>query len=122
MFITTILVVYNKYYDLVSLLKKEVGFIAALDKACATFINRNGVTKMGADAKKCPELLANYAHLLLKKSKMNLEEDELEKNLEDIKKIFVYIEDKDVFEKYYKTRLAERLVRNECCFLNEFSI
>lgn len=112
MYIDAILTVYNKYNNMVTYhFNNEKGFKAALDKACGTFINKNTVTKMGSDSKKCPELLANYCHLLLRKSKKNLQEDELEYALEQSVVVFRYIDEKDVFEKYYKIRLAERLVR-----------
>lgn len=94
----------------------ESGFLSALDKACTVFINKNAVTKNGSDAKKCPELLANYSHMLLKNTKINVEEQ----TLEQIITIFKYVDDKDVFEKYYKMRLAERLVRQIFCVFRFF--
>lgn len=40
-----------------------------------------------------------------------MEDTELEAALDDIMIIFKYIEDKDVFEGFYKRRMADRLVR-----------
>lgn len=85
----------------------EKGFRAAINRACDTFVNENGVTKMG---KHCPEILANCCHMVLSKSVKNLEESELEQALEQMMFVFRRIKDKDLFEKYYTVRLAKRLV------------
>lgn len=115
MYIETILSVHKKYFALVKdQFKNEIGFVAALDKACSKFINKNAVITKTGNASKSPELLAAYCHLLLKKSNKNLEEAELEEALNQMLTVFRYIEDKDVFEVFYKKRLAERLVWNNC--------
>lgn len=64
----------------------------------------------GNSSKKSPELLAAYCHKILKKSNKNLEEAELEETLNKMLIVFKYISDKDVFEVYYKKRLADRLI------------
>lgn len=111
MYIETILSVHKKYHSLVKdQFKSEIGFVAALDKASSKFINKNAVIDKSNDPNKSPELLAAYCHILLKKSNKNLEEAELEEALNDMLTVFRYIEDKDVFEVFYKKRLAERLV------------
>lgn len=113
MFIDTILFVYNKYHKMVcEQFHMEVGFLAALDKACATFINRNAITVKTGNANKSAEFLAACCHSLLKKSNKSMEETELDETLIQMMVVFRYIEDKDVFEGFYKKRLAERLVRN----------
>lgn len=91
--------------------KNDVGFAAALDKACAVFINKNAVTERSGNANKSAEALAAYCHLLLKKSNKSMQDVELDVILNQIIVVFRYIEDKDVFEGFYKKRLAERLVR-----------
>ena len=88
-------------------------------KACGKFINNNAVTRLAAQSSKSPELLAKYCDLLLKKSSKNPEEAELEdthNQVPDILKntlmvVFKYIEDKDVFQKFYSRMLAKRLVQ-----------
>ena len=69
---------------------------------------------------KSPELLAAYCHMLLKKSNKNLEEAELEEALNQMLTVFRYIEDKDVFEVFYKKKLAERLVLNSFIYAIAF--
>lgn len=86
----------------------EAGFLAALDKACRDFANRNKAT--GASTSKSPELLAKHADALLKKSNKATAENSLEEALADVMVVFKYIEDKDVFQKFYSKMLAKRLV------------
>ncbi|CAK9304365.1 unnamed protein product [Gordionus sp. m RMFG-2023] len=109
-YVNIILEVHNKYNSLViSAFNNDSGFVAALDKACGTFINKNAVTSM-SNSSKSPELLAKYCDLQLKKSSKNPEESELEEILNQIMIVFKYIEDKDVFQNYYGRMLAKRLI------------
>ncbi|VDN02502.1 unnamed protein product [Thelazia callipaeda] len=110
-YVSTILEVHKRYHGLVTCsFKNEPGFVQALDKACTSFINRNSITRKANNTSKSPELLARYCDLLLKKSAKNPEESELEELLNQIMIVFKYIEDKDVFQKFYTKMLAKRLV------------
>ncbi|XP_028899456.1 cullin homolog 1 isoform X3 [Zeugodacus cucurbitae] len=110
LYVQTILEVHKKYHGLVVMaFNNDNGFVAALDKACEKFINLNEVTHVNS-ANKSPELLAKYCDLLLKKSSKNPEDKELEDNLNQVMVVFKYIEDKDVFQKFYSKMLAKRLV------------
>ncbi|KAK3745362.1 hypothetical protein RRG08_064686 [Elysia crispata] len=110
-YVQTILDVHKKYHALVlTAFANDAGFVAALDKACGHFINTNNVTKQANNSSKSPELLARYCDLLLKKSSKNPEEAELEDTLNQVMVVFKYIEDKDVFQKFYSKMLAKRLV------------
>lgn len=118
-YVQTLLEVHKKYNSLVLVaFQNDAGFVAALDKACKQFINTNAVTgdaaaasgSSGRGSSKSPELLAKYCDLLLKKSSKNPEDAELEETLNQVMIVFKYIEDKDVFQKYYSTMLAKRLV------------
>ncbi|XP_046357436.1 cullin-1-like [Haliotis cracherodii] len=112
-YVQTILDVHKKYHALVmTAFHNDAGFVAALDKACGRFINNNSVTKMASSSSKSPELLARYCDLLLKKSSKNPEEAELEDTLNQVMVVFKYIEDKDVFQKFYSKMLAKRLVQH----------
>lgn len=112
-YVSTILEVHKKYNALVLVaFNNESGFVAALDKACGRFINTNAVTKAANSSSKSPELLAKYCDLLLKKSSKNPEEAELEDTLNQVMVVFKYIEDKDVFQKFYSKMLAKRLVQH----------
>lgn len=96
--------------------------------------------RIANNTQKSPELLARYCDLLLKKSNKNLEDQELEETLNKVvsfgkittvaagsfafgsfenllKKcfqmiVFKYLEDKDVFQKFYSKMLANRLVQH----------
>lgn len=112
-YVQTILDVHKKYHALVmTAFSNDPGFVAALDKACGRFINSNAVTKLANTSSKSPELLARYCDLLLKKSSKNPEEAELEDTLNQVMIAFKYIEDKDVFQKFYSKMLAKRLVHH----------
>lgn len=111
-YVNTILDVHGKYNALVTCaFQSDSGFVAALDKACGRFINCNGVTKQANSSSKSPELLARYCDLLLKKSSKNPEESEVEDTLNQLMVVFKYIEDKDVFQKFYSKMLGKRLVQ-----------
>ncbi|TIB37625.1 hypothetical protein E3P86_02110 [Wallemia ichthyophaga] len=88
--------------------KAESGFSAALDKACREVVNRNAAT--GTSTTKSPELIAKHSDSLLKKGNKQTEEAELEDALNQVMTLFKYIEDKDVFQKFYTKMLAKRLV------------
>ncbi|ESO94254.1 hypothetical protein LOTGIDRAFT_215748 [Lottia gigantea] len=112
-YVQTVLDVHKKYHALVmTAFNNDSGFVAALDKACGRFINNNSVTKLAQASSKSPELLARYCDLLLKKSSKNPEEAELEDTLNQVMIMFKYIEDKDVFQKFYSKMLGKRLVQH----------
>merc|ERR1712038_2002480 len=112
-YVSTILEVHRKYNALVlTAFNNDSGFVASLDKACGKFINNNAVTKHASQSSKSPELLAKYISLLLQKSSKNPEEAELEDTLNQVMVVFKYIEDKDVFQKFYSKMLAKRLVQH----------
>merc|ERR1712038_1960247 len=112
-YVSTILEVHRKYNALVlTAFNNDSGFVASLDKACGKFINNNAVTKHASQSSKSPELLAKYCDLLLQKSSKNPEEAELEDTLNQVMVVFKYIEDKDVFQKFYSKMLAKRLVQH----------
>ncbi|KAF8550830.1 Cullin-domain-containing protein [Imleria badia] len=86
----------------------EAGFVASLDKACREFVNRNAAT--GTSTTKSPELLAKHADMLLRKNNKMAEEEDLEGALNRVMILFKYIEDKDVFQTFYTTKLSKRLI------------
>ena len=67
---------------------------------------------MASQSSKSLELLAKYISVLLQKSSNNPEEAELEDTLNQCMIVFKYIEDKDVFQKFYSKMLAKRLVNH----------
>merc|ERR1712158_196982 len=113
LYVSTILDVHKKYNTLVlTAFANDSGFVASLDKACGKFINNNSVTKKSSTATQSPELLAKYCDHLLKRNVKNPEEAELEDTLNQVMVVFKYIEDKDVFQKFYSKMLAKRLVQH----------
>ncbi|CAG0888434.1 unnamed protein product, partial [Cyprideis torosa] len=113
LYVRTILGVHRKYNALVlTAFRNEAGFVGALDRACTKFINENAVTKAVGSSSKSPELLARYCDALLRKSSKNPEEAELEETLNQVMIVFKYVEDKDVFQRFYAKMLAKRLVQH----------
>jgi cullin 1 len=110
-YVDSLLEVHTQYQGLVKrAFNDEPEFTRSLDNACREFVNRNEVCKSGSN--KSPELLAKYTDVLLRKSSTSIEEGELEATLGQIMTVFKYIEDKDVFQKFYSRMLARRLVHS----------
>ncbi|KAF2221027.1 Cullin [Elsinoe ampelina] len=108
-FVEALLEVHTKYSELVNTaFNGESEFVRSLDNACRKYVNSNAVCKTASS--RSSELLSKHADTLLKRSSKSTEEDDMEKQLNDIMTIFKYIEDKDVFHKFYSKTLAKRLV------------
>ncbi|KAK6495673.1 hypothetical protein TWF481_002721 [Arthrobotrys musiformis] len=109
-YINTLLRIHNKYSNLVRVAcNQDPEFVRSLDKACREFVNRNKVCK--AASSNSAEFLAKYADSLLKDNANIADEADLEGKLDCAMTIFKYIEDKDVFQKFYSEMLAKRLIR-----------
>ncbi|XP_008553140.1 cullin-5 isoform X1 [Microplitis demolitor] len=69
--------------------------------------NNNGLPES-----KCPELLANYCDMLLRKTphSKKLTSDEIESKLRDVLLVLKYVQNKDVFMRYHKAHLTRRLI------------
>lgn len=110
-YVDSLLEIHTQYQGLVKrAFNDEPEFTRSLDNACREFVNRNEVCKSGSN--KSPELLAKYTDVLLRKSSTSIEEADLERTLTQIMTVFKYIEDKDVFQKFYSRMLARRLVHS----------
>ncbi|KAF8553581.1 Cullin-domain-containing protein [Imleria badia] len=104
--------------------KLEAGFVAGLHTACRQFVNRNVAT--GMSTTKSPELLAEYTDMLLRKNNKMAEEEDLESAFNGVIILFKYIEDKDVFQTFYATKLSKRLIHgvsasdeSEACMISK---
>ncbi|KAK0162294.1 hypothetical protein PV327_008643 [Microctonus hyperodae] len=66
----------------------------------------------GQPESKCPELLANYCDMLLRKTPLSkkLTSDEIESKLRDVLLVLKYVQNKDVFMRYHKAHLTRRLI------------
>eukprot|EP00298_Acanthocystis_sp_HF-20_P027197 c5211_g1_i1.p1 GENE.c5211_g1_i1~~c5211_g1_i1.p1 ORF type:complete len:741 (+),score=221.74 c5211_g1_i1:107-2329(+) len=84
-------------------------FNKAMKEAFESFIN----SEMGPTGSKimCAELLSSYCDTLLKSTGEKMSDDNLEKALEDIVKLFNYLSDKDLFSEFYRKQLARRLLQ-----------
>ncbi|KAL2415597.1 Cullin-1 [Exophiala dermatitidis] len=110
-YVDALLEIHGKYQQLVNVaFNGESEFVRSLDNACQDFVNHNKVCK--SNSTRSPELLAKYADQLLKKGAKAADESELEELLVQIMVVFKYIEDKDVFQKFYSRMLAKRLVHS----------
>ncbi|KAL7420574.1 ubiquitin ligase (cullin) of SCF [Cryptotrichosporon argae] len=108
-YIEALLSTHAKFSDVVNKpFRGELGFNASLDKACREFCNSNAACQKPTQS---PALLANYCDQLLKKSNRDLDPEALESALDRALVIFQFIDDKDVFQKFYVKNLAQRLVR-----------
>jgi cullin 1 len=108
-YIDALLEVHTQYSALVqTAFTGESEFVRSLDNACREYVNRNKVCAKSSN--RSPELLAKHADNVLKRSTKANEEDDMELMLNQVMTIFKYIEDKDVFQKFYSKTLAKRLV------------
>ncbi|CAH8620215.1 unnamed protein product [Dicrocoelium dendriticum] len=85
-----------------------------MDKAFNKAVNeRGGATTSSKPFTPRPsELLSRYMDSLLRKYSKLLSESDLESKIASSIDIFKYIEDKDVFQKYYQRMLCKRLISN----------
>ncbi|XP_076183973.1 cullin 2 [Ptiloglossa arizonensis] len=107
-FVEGMLNVHQKYSELIKdVFTADLAFMAALDKACSAVVNHRLVPRQPARA---PELLAKYCDSLLRKSAKATSEVEVEEKLSRCIIVFKYVDDKDVFQKFYSRMLAKRLI------------
>ncbi|KAL7647190.1 UNVERIFIED_CONTAM: hypothetical protein RMT77_002448 [Armadillidium vulgare] len=110
-FVESLLKVHQKYMDMIkNLFSNDQQFVGALDKAFESVINHRVTSR---NICKSPELLAKYCDSLLKKSTKGLNESEVDDKLAQSITIFKYIDDKDVFQKFYSRHLAKRLIQQQ---------
>ncbi|GAB6030467.1 Cullin-2 [Chamberlinius hualienensis] len=107
-FVENMLRVHQTSSDLIrDVFSNDQQFTSALDKACSRVINYRPATKQPCQS---PELLAKYCDSLLKKSAKGMSESEIDDKLTSAITVFKYIDDKDVFQKFYSRTLAKRLI------------
>ncbi|KAM9308850.1 cullin-2 isoform 2-T2 [Gastrophryne carolinensis] len=106
-FVESVLEVHSKFVQLVNtVLNGDQHFMSALDKALTSVVNYREPKSVC----KAPELLAKYCDNMLKKSAKGMTENEVEDKLTSFITVFKYIDDKDVFQKFYARMLAKRLI------------
>nr|CAD7444187.1 unnamed protein product [Timema bartmani] len=110
-FVENMLTVYKKYREMINIVfADDQSFVGALDKACSSVINHRPTPKTPC---RSPEMLAKYCDALLKKSSKGMSETEVDERLSQSITIFKYIDDKDVFQKFYSRMLAKRLIHQQ---------
>lgn len=67
-------------------------------------------TKVTTPESKCPELLANYCDMLLRRTPLSkrLTSEQIESRLKDVLLVLKYVSNKDVFMRYHKVHLTRR--------------
>lgn len=109
-FVEGMLDVHSKYSAMIEeVFKRDQAFIAALDKACSAAVNHRPERQPA----RAPELLAKYCDSLLKKSAKGISESEIDDKLAKSIIVFKYVDDKDVFQKFYARMLAKRLIHQQ---------
>lgn len=110
-FVEGMLAVHSKYKDMISsVFANDQLFGSALDMACASAVNHRLNVRQPC---KSPELLAKYCDTLLKKSTKGASDSEVDDKLAQCITVFKYIDDKDVFQKFYARMLAKRLIHQQ---------
>lgn len=124
-YVEQLLELFNRFSLLVKdAFNDDPRFLTARDKAYKSVVNDTSVFKLeipiknkGVSTKtqpesKCPELLANYCDMLLRKTPLSkkLISEEVERKLRDVLLVLKYVQNKDVFMRYHKAHLTRRLI------------
>lgn len=123
-YVERLLKLFNQFSTLVKeAFNDDPRFLTARDKAYKHVVNDTSVFRLELPVKqnsgvksqpesKCPELLANYCDMLLRKTPLSkkLTSDEIESKLKDVLLVLKYIQNKDVFMRYHKAHLTRRLI------------
>ena len=79
----------------------DKSFLNALNGAFESFVNDNAQS---------PEFISLFVDDQLRRGLKGHSEDDMERLLDKVVMLFRYLQDKDIFEKYYKQHLAKRLL------------
>ncbi|XP_008484198.1 cullin-5 [Diaphorina citri] len=123
-YVERLLELFNQFSKLVKdAFKDDPRFLTARDKAYKNVVNDTTVFKLELPTKqctgiktlpesKCPELLANYCDMLLRKTPLSkrLTADEIESKLRNVLLVLKYVQNKDVFMRFHKAHLTRRLI------------
>ncbi|XP_029213949.1 cullin-5-like [Acropora muricata] len=128
-YVEELLTLFNRFSKLVKdAFNDDPRFLTARDKAFKTVVNDSTIFKLelpnksksgggGLNTKsqpesRCPELLANFCDMLLRKTPYSkkLTSDEIQAKLKDVLLVLKYVINKDVFMRYHKAHLTRRLI------------
>ncbi|XP_041478352.1 cullin-2-like [Lytechinus variegatus] len=108
-FVEAMLSLHGKFSEMITtVFNKDQLFTKSLDMACSSVVNKKLSPKHNSC--KSPELLARHCDALLKKSSKGSSESELDDRLGQCILVFRYIDDKDIFQRFYARMLAKRLI------------
>ncbi|KAJ3133273.1 hypothetical protein HK100_004534 [Physocladia obscura] len=107
-FIQAIIDLHFKYNEIcIKYFSNDAAFNASLDKAFRSIVNES----YESAAQNFPELLSRFCDGMLKKSTKSISTDaELEEKINRVIILFNYLNEKDVFQKFYSRMLAKRLI------------
>ncbi|KAF5838342.1 Cullin [Dunaliella salina] len=96
----------DKYETIVSQsFHEDKTFRNALNQSFEYFVNLN---------QRSPEYISLFIDDRLRKGQKGMNDTEMEVVLDKVMALFRYLQEKDVFEKYYKQHLAKRLLAGRC--------
>lgn len=124
-YVERLLELFRKFSKLVhEAFSDDPRFLTARDKAFKAVVNDTTVFKLELTTgrnvggkgiipeSKCPELLANFCDMLLRRTPLSkrLTSEEIESRLRDVLLVLKYVSNKDVFMRYHKAHLTRRLI------------
>lgn len=124
-YVERLLDLFRKFSSLVhDAFSDDPRFLTARDKAFKAVVNDTTVFRLELNTgkpvgpksvtpeSKCPELLANYCDMLLRRTPLSkrLTSEEIEARLKDVLLVLKYVSNKDVFMRYHKAHLTRRLI------------
>jgi len=102
LYVQGLLTLRDKYQQVIEqAFESDKQFTNALNNAFEHFINLN---------QHSPEYISLFVDDQLRKGMKGTSEEEVEQTLDKVVMLFRYLQEKDVFEKYYKQHLAKRLL------------
>lgn len=115
-FVETFLQVREKYINMIKeCFDSDEKFISALEKACVKILKCD---EHKIFAGRSSEMLADYCDGILKRDSKDNDETVAEEALSQGFVVFSYIENKDLFQRLYTTKLAKRLLRVKTQFFH----
>ncbi|RNA29773.1 cullin-5 [Brachionus plicatilis] len=119
-YVEQLLELFNKFTNLVEdAFNGDPRFMTSRDKAFKSIVNDTsifqmdlpGSTQKGKPESRCPELLANFCDMLLRRNQnKKLTEEDIKEKLSNVVTLLKYVQNKDVFMKYHKAHLTRRLI------------
>ncbi|UJR28216.1 hypothetical protein I4U23_009466 [Adineta vaga] len=126
-YVQQLLDLYRQFSNLVrDAFSNDPRFLTSRDKAFQKIINdisvfqldmparaTRGATRTTLAESRCPELLAQYCDILLRKgtsTHKKYSSEEIETKIKDVLLLLKYVQNKDVFMRFYKGSLTRRLI------------